>query len=191
MMHFTDITGLAGVLLAVVVLALRLPVVARLPFHHRAWLAGALLIALTIPFAALSGAEFVRGISGDLSITTLLLLGLALRGVPDRQHGLLVCVAGAAFVLYPFALGLGMFDSYRLGFGNLWFVAWLLLLVLAAWVWQYTLVVGGVSLAVLAWSVGWYESGNLWDYLLDPWLSIYALAVLAKRGISLRGKRSV
>lgn len=188
MMHFTDITGLAGVVLAVVALTLRVPVVARQPFHHRAWLAGALLIALSIPFGGLSGAEFVRGISGDLSVTSLLLLGQALRGETSRKRSLLVFVAGAAFMLYPFALGLGMFDTYRLGFGNLWFVAWLLLLVLAAWAWRCTLIVWSVSLAVLAWSAGWYESNNLWDYLLDPWLSIYALGVLAKRGLPMMGR---
>jgi hypothetical protein len=32
-----------------------------------------------------------------------------------------------------------------------------------------------VALALLAWSLDLMESGNLWDYLLDPWLSVFAL----------------
>ena len=35
------------------------------------------------------------------------------------------------------------------------------------------------TLAALAWSLGWYESGNLWDYLLDPFVAIYALCAIA------------
>ena len=37
-----------------------------------------------------------------------------------------------------------------------------------------------IALAVAAWSAGWYESPNLWDYLLDPWLAIYAMVVQGK-----------
>jgi hypothetical protein len=40
------------------------------------------------------------------------------------------------------------------------------------------LVTLSISLAVLAWSVGWYESGNLWDYLIDPLLAVYSVFVL-------------
>jgi hypothetical protein len=37
-----------------------------------------------------------------------------------------------------------------------------------------------IALAVAAWSAGWYESPNLWDYLLDPWLAVYAIIVQGK-----------
>ena len=84
---------------------------------------------------------------------------------------------------------IGMFDPYRLGFGDLWLISGLLFLALAAWAWQCMLIALSLSLAVLAWSIGWYESSNLWDYLLDPWISIYALAVLLKRGASMATKR--
>ena len=33
-------------------------------------------------------------------------------------------------------------------------------------------------LAVLAWAAGWYESGNLWDYLIDPMVAGYAVFAL-------------
>ncbi len=191
MTHLTDITGLAGIAFAIVALTLNLPVAARLQPKLQAWLAGAIFVAVFIPLGGLSGAEYVRGIAGDLSIATLLLLGLSFNRKIEAQQksGLLAFVAIAALALYPFALGLGMFDPYRLGFGNLWFITGLLLIALTAWIRQYTLIALSLSLAVLAWSIGWYESNNLWDYLLDPWVSVYALGALVKRGVSMAAKR--
>lgn len=187
MMHYTDLTGLAGVAFVIVSFALRLPRVTRLPLKHRTVLAAALLVAVMHPFGALSAAEFMRGITGDLSVPTLLLLALAWRKPAafsaSQRNLVLASIALAALALYPFALGLGMFDPYRLGFGDVWFISALLVLVCIAWLRGYTLLVLTISLAVLAWSVGWYESNNLWDYLLDPWVAIYAIAALLKRGV--------
>jgi hypothetical protein len=86
----------------------------------------------------------------------------------------------AAILFYPLVLGLGMFDPYRLGYANLWFM--LTLLGLAVWssLRYSTLFALCIALAVAAWGAGWYESPNLWDYLLDPWLALYACAVLVK-----------
>jgi hypothetical protein len=210
MMHFTDVTGLAGVALAMVTLALRLRFLARLQLQLKIGLAGGLLILAVIPFGDLSAAEFVRGISADLSVTSLVLLALFL--VLPRPHSggranmgaetllyhranirpsrppargkLLILIVIAALALYPFALGVSTFDPYRLGFGNIWFIVGLLIVVTAAWIRQYTLIALCISLAVLAWSVGWYESNNLWNYLIDPWVSVYAMAALVKKSIS-------
>lgn len=201
MMHLTDITGLTGIALAIVALALRLPVAARLQPKLQALLAGAILIALAIPFGGLSVAEVVRGITGDLSIVTLALLLLPLMlprtngRAPSRAKILsefnltLLLLVCAAVALYPMALGVGMFDPYRPGFGNLWFIAGLLFMASAAWIRGYALIALSLSLAVLAWSVGWYESNNIWNYLLDPWVSIYALGLFIKRAISITAKR--
>lgn len=187
MMHYTDLTGLAGVAFVIVSFALRLPLVTRLPVKHRIALVAALFVAVMLPFGALSAAEFMRGITGDLSVPTLLLLALVWRKPAafsvSQRNLVLVSIALAALALYPFALGLGMFDPYRLGFGDIWFISALLVLVCIAWLRGYTLLVLTISLAVLAWSVGWYESNNLWDYLLDPWVAIYAIAALLKRGV--------
>lgn len=194
MMHYTDLTGLAGVAFIIVSFALRLPRVTRLPLKHRTVLAAALFVAVMLPFGALSAAEFMRGITGDLSMPTLLLLALVWRKPAafsvSQRNLVLVSIALAALALYPFALGLGMFDPYRLGFGDIWFITALLVLVCIAWLRGYTLLVLTISLAVLAWSVGWYESNNLWDYLLDPWVAIYAMfALMRKSWSSLRGLR--
>lgn len=185
MMHFTDLAALLGIAFAFAVLivqiAVRAPGRAVLPY-----VAVCMLLAL-LPFDGLSVAAYLRGLSGDLSMASLLLLTLALRQRMsfntdewDGRREMLVLIVLAALVLYPLALGIGMFDSYRPGFGNVWFIAALLSLVLIAWLRKQYLIALWVSAAVLAWSVGWYESSNLWDYLLDPWVAIYAIAVLLK-----------
>lgn len=185
----TDLTGLSGIALAIITLLVRIPRVQALPLIRRAGVLGAAIIVISIPLWGVSLAGFVRGMTGDLSVTTLVLLALALvRSFSDRvqffgeqnRHATLQAVLIAAVLFYPLVLGLGMFDPYRLGYGNLWFM--LALLGLAVWssLRYSTLFALCVALAVAAWSVGWYESPNLWDYLLDPWLAAYAFAVLVK-----------
>jgi hypothetical protein len=200
-MHFTDITGLAGVTSLISLILFRYIDLLRVALMPRLLLVGSILAVVVMPMGGLSVAELVRGVTGDLSISTLLLLALSLHQtirphsvaelslLASRINSVLLLVAVFALVLYPFALGLGMFDPYRLGFGNVWFVGALLLVALTAWLRQHSLVVLSISLAVFAWSVGWYESNNLWDYLLDPWVSIYALGVLIRQSVSLATKR--
>jgi hypothetical protein len=101
----------------------------------------------------------------------------------NARRALLLLVALAALALYPLALGATAFDSYRIGYGDARFFAALLLVALAAWIWNYHLIALCIAFAILAWTFGWYESGNLWDYLLDPWIAIYALLVNAMYGV--------
>ena len=35
-----------------------------------------------------------------------------------------------------------------------------------------------IAIAIIAWSVHWHESANLWDYVLDPFLAIWAIVTL-------------
>ena len=184
MPNFTDLTGLAGVASATAASLLLLPQIARLTKPHLALVMGMVFVGMLIPFGELPPAAYVRGMTGDLSITTLALLWCAMLrpwfGATDAgaRRALLMLIALAAVVLYPMALGVGAFDPYRLGYGNTPFVAALLLFALAAWFWKYFLIVLCIAFATLAWAVGWYESNNLWDYLLDPLVSIYALSAL-------------
>lgn len=188
----TDLTGLFGITLAIVALLARLPRVGVLPLPRRAGVLGAAIVVVSIPLWGVSAAGFVRGMTGDLSISTLALLALALvRSFSGRalvadqdRHAMLKAVLIAAILFYPLALGLGMFDPYRLGYGNLWFMT--ALLGLAVWSGlRYSMLLAlCVALAVAAWSADWYESPNLWDYLLDPWLAVYALGVQLKTGLS-------
>ena len=142
--------------------------------------------ALFVPFGDLSVAAYVRGVTGDPSISTLVLAGAACiaqltgrRPVGQRDLRALVwLVAAAAVFLYPFALGFTPFDPYALGYGSVGLVTALLLVTLAAWYARLNLVVLVVIAAVLAYLGGAYESRNLWDYLIDPLVSVYALVRL-------------
>jgi hypothetical protein len=188
MASFTDLTGLAGIALALA--AGCLLVLGCLPSGRRtaAVIAGLFFVLLLAPFGELPLAAYVRGMTGDLSITLLLLLGYAAlgqactqpkRGVSRRIGSLLVLVL-AACALYPLALGAASYDSYRWGYGEPWFLGVLLVIALAGVVLRMPLVALSISLAVLAWAVGWYESGNLWDYLIDPLLAIYGVFALCR-----------
>lgn len=188
-MHWdTDLSGLAGIALAVFALLLRQRRVRALPWPQRAAALAAALLVLLVPVAGLSLAGLLRGITGDLSVMTLVFLlltvartlsGCALVLDENREQAF-KALAIAALLFYPLVLGLGPLDPYRLGYANFWFV--LVLMVFAAWsALRYSILLAlGIALAVAAWSVGWYESPNLWDYLLDPWLGIYAVVMQAK-----------
>lgn len=126
---------------------------------------------------------YVRGISSDLSIslTVIACIGMyqRLSGVclvNDRErHALNLVFAAGAFVLYPFALGWGDWDSYRLGWGapGLW--AALLVLSLLFWGKGLRLFPMLIAISLLAWAAGVLETTNLWDYLIDPWLAVGAI----------------
>ena len=176
-MNFTDFTGIAGIAFAFTLLISQLRVISGMQPNYRLGLATALITVLLIPFGALSLAEILRGLLGDLSSTSLLMLVLALRINTDAlQHrNLKIFIALLALALFPFALGIGMFDPYRLGFGNPWFIAGLLVMSLSAYYLRQTYIALSITLAVLAWSIGWGEANNVWNYLLDSWLGIYAL----------------
>lgn len=192
----TDLTGLFGVTLALFALLVRVPRVQAFPVRQRAALLAAAVVVASIPLWGLSLAGFARGITGDLSITTLLVLALAMARTlsgcelieEENRQRILRAVAIAAVVLYPFALGFTLFDPYRLGYGNLWFM--LALLGFTLWsVLRYSMLLALViALAVAAWSAGWYESPNLWDYLFDPWLAVYAIVVQGKYWWAQRGE---
>jgi hypothetical protein len=191
MINFTDLTGLASVASATAACLLLLPGVTRLAKPRLAWLLGTMFVLMLIPFHEMPLAAYVRGVTGDLSITTLILLWCALlqpwcvciRAEAKHRLALLILITLAALALYPMALGIGAFDPYRLGYGNAQFLVALLVLALVAWYRKFLLLALCIAFATLAWAAGWYESDNLWDYLLDPFVSIYALATIAIFGM--------
>ncbi len=128
-------------------------------------------MSLELPLSA-----YVRGVTGDLSIVSMLLLwGSILPFAKKTPLGFKVPVALVAVLFYPLALGFGMFDPYAWGYGSIGVLISVILFAtfcgLAAWnkgVWIF-------SIAMIAWTSHWHESANLWDYLLDPFLAIWAL----------------
>ena len=139
-----------------------------------------LLVPMRGPFPI---AFYIRGFSSDLSITLVVLslwgichrFGL-IKPVERREFQvLMVAIAIGALILYPTALGLGNWDAYRLGWGP-WGFLLVLLGLCSVSVWMgLRLLPALVALALLAWSSDLMESGNLCDYLIDPWLSFFAL----------------
>ena len=188
MINVTDITGLAGATLAIAASLLLVPPIRRLKRIYIGLLMSVTAILVAVPIGALPLAAYLRSGFGDLSITTNVLLAVAIfshlsgrRPVDGKQKLVMnVLIAATALVFYPLALGVGPFDPYRPGYGSLWFLSGLLLLALGAWAVRFHLISICIALAVTAHAMAWHESTNLWDYLLDPLVSIYAfVAVLA------------
>jgi hypothetical protein len=131
-------------------------------------------LSLELPLSA-----YVRGVTGDLSIVTLLLLwGSILPASQKTPLGFKVSVAFLAIVFYPLALGFGMFDPYALGYGSLGLLIAVTIFAVICGVAGWVKGVWVLSLAMIAWTVRWHESANLWDYLLDPFLAIYCIVAL-------------
>jgi hypothetical protein len=133
----------------------------------------------------------VRGFAGDLSITTVMLLAATCWGratgrapiEPSSRALLMALVAPAALVLYPLSLGVGPLDPYASGYGSPVFLAALLAIALAAWYRRRYLIAMVILAASVGWLAGVYDSRNLWDYLLDPLLGIYALGWWVVTGV--------
>jgi hypothetical protein len=159
-----------------------------------AMLLGAIFVYALLPITGLSLAAYLRGGIGDVSITAMLLLcsvlakpWLSCATLDDKNRfALFGIIAIVALALYPMALGIGAYDPYRLGYGNAPFVIIVLLIALAAWYWKIYWVTLCITCAMLAWAVGWYESTNLWDYLLDPFVAGYAFYVMLASLTALR-----
>lgn len=127
-----------------------------------------------LPFAA-----YVRGVTGDLSILSLLLVVFTWTGIAAFRIATAtpILIALVAILFYPFALGLTMFDPYAWGYHSSLFVGLILgvaaIYFFAKRSWEALM----ISIAVIAWSVHWHESINLWDYLLDPFLAAWAIGI--------------
>lgn len=159
------------------------------------WLSAVLLVGLWFPYgdAGLPLLAFVRGILSDLSVTSVFLAVLVIAqrmgvAVPIPRHekrGVYAAVALAAVVLYPTALGWGDWDAYRLGWGSAGWVMGLSLLSLLCFFRGLRLLPLLISAALIAWSFGVLESGNLWDYMIDPWIACVSIGVVLKAGLRL------
>lgn len=185
-MSLAAIIGLSGISLLLSAILLRVLLFFKLS-KQSAYPAAALLFALS--FFSYSGDSinlYVRGIFNDLSISTLILLSYyCIRPEANKNQTLpvffLIAITGLLF--YPAALGLGAIDPYQWGFINkdhglfppLLFLVLLAVLMVFALLKNYSLLLLSLVLSTLAYQAGLLESRNLWDYLLDPLIFIYAL----------------
>ena len=95
----------------------------------------------------------------NLASRTILLLGVVLVGV----------------VFYPLALGLSLLDPYHFGYAPSDMTVLLVSVSVIAWLRGQRALAVVILLPLLAFDLRLFESANLWDYLLDPILFIYAV----------------
>ena len=121
------------------------------------------------------------GVLGDLSITTQILLAsiaakqvLRIDVLSDRDRAtILFAAAGAGLFLYPLSSGLMMLDVYSLGFHSTTLMLGLAVLAVIGW-YVRTGAAFIIPLGVIAFNFELLASNNVWDYLLDPLLALFA-----------------
>jgi hypothetical protein len=185
-MPATSIFGLVGIALLGAACA---SVLARrwvLALGARIAIPLAATVLMLVPVGGLAVAGYLRGVIGDLSITSVVLLIAAIassitgRTLVPRRDVVALCglVSVAAVGLYPLALGASTFDPYALGFGSISMATALLLVTAVAWYARLYLLVLCLALGVAGYLGDLLESDNLWDYLIDVSLALYAVALL-------------
>jgi hypothetical protein len=131
-------------------------------------------MSLELPLSA-----YVRGVTGELSIVTMLLLWSSIIPAAKKTPlGFKVPLALIAIVFYPLALGFGMVDPYAWGYGSITLLIATILFAVACGLAGWIKGVWIISFAIMAWAAHWHESANLWDYLLDPFLAIWAVLAI-------------
>jgi hypothetical protein len=188
-MSLSTIIGISGHALLLTAIVMRLAYALKLRKSHGYILAAVLLLITLIPIDDLSAAHITRGIFGDLSVTSLILL-LRFIILPQasteksRELFFLVVIAGIMF--YPAALGLGMLDPYQWGYLNSYrgvevpivFLSILVGLLLIAVAKNNTLITLCITMALAAFTLQALESRNIWDYLIDPLVVTFGLVSL-------------
>jgi len=140
------------------------------------------LVVLAISINNLPAIYYVRGAFGDLSVISFaLLLSTALRNIfnikiietraSDILYGF-VLIIGLPF--YITSLGVGQIDLYSFGYSQTAVPVFLLALALLSFLKKEFNLGLLLLLPVVTFEVGLLESNNTWDYLLDPFLFIYA-----------------
>ena len=159
------------------------------PFGLELWIPAAIVII--VPVAGVSIAGHLRGLWGDPSIVTFLLLFLYTvrpSSLPNRPR-VSTCVLVSLFVMLPLYLPLFLLnpnvpvDLYSYGWKPKWILIAIAVIALGSVMMRrmaprWTNI---IAIALIASSVGLMESDNLWDYLVDPGL-LFTIAFLAIAG---------
>jgi hypothetical protein len=122
---------------------------------------------LSLPVAGVSLLAVLRGVLGDLSIVTLVLLSiLFFRGArPLLPHVRLLAPVGLVFFALSFAWS--PFNLYALGYASAVLPCLTGCLALFLWFRGRRALSLAPLAALLGWRLHWLDSVNLWDYLLD------------------------
>jgi hypothetical protein len=154
----------------------------RRPPLVRCAVLSAVVAALLLPINGHAGIIYLRALSGDFSITSMVILTLALFTQLTGRDSIRASSASVVFtislltglVLYPLELGLTDFTPYESGYGSNLLYTILLALALCAWWMGEYLVVYCIVLATAGFLLGVLESRNLLDYLLDTVIVFFA-----------------
>jgi len=161
----------------------------RLPAHYRALLAVLLLTLIQVPIAGVALAGHWSATVGELAVTTALLLVLLannrLRGSrPTMATGLrkyLPVVSLIALPFYAMTMGASPWDPYRLGYQPHLLLIVVLVMAMYCWYRGHLLPAILLAAATAAFSLNGLSSDNYWDYLLDPLLGMFAVAITVRK----------
>ena len=145
------------------------------------------VLPLELPLAA-----YVRGFTGELSIMSMLLLWTAYFSPKELKLPafMKVWIALVAIAFYPLALGFGMLDPYAWGYDSIILLVVVIATALVALLMGSNRIAIILAIAILAWAAGWHESANLWDYILDPFLGLWAIGALIQSAWRARAARA-
>jgi hypothetical protein len=145
---------------------------------------GVAIVALGvfIPVHGLSLFMYVRAVIGDLSFTSKaflfawLLYRLDGPVITDMKEIRFVLSATAiiGLLFYPLSLGLSSFDPYSIGYSARILIVWTFIAAAYGIRNGYYILAAAMVLALWGYLLGLMESNNLFDYLLDPLLFLYA-----------------
>lgn len=143
-----------------------------------------------LPVEGVSFARLIYGVNANFSIPlTILLFDKLWRRMSGSQYEILDertiktmrrFVIVMSLILYPASLGLGPYDPYTLGQAPS--ILFLALFILTIWLllkrnrFGVVLIIGRIAFAISV-----LESPNAWDYLIDPFLTIWAFAQPVKK----------
>lgn len=178
------IPALLTVILLAAALSLSLPFIAP---PRRPW-SLFLILLIFIPLDGTSIATWIFGAFGVLSLPTLALLtsfiihklGGPILFTPGDRKFILLSALITGLLLYPATLGLTGIDPYALGYHSSLLFGLLCTALLIAWFRNAHRLCLLYSLALTASLLGLYESSNILDALLDPFLFLYAALSLLR-----------
>ena len=172
---------------ALVLVAVQLRICASLlSVRGRVVLSAVIFVWSVLPFPW-GLAPWVISYLAGFSITSGLLAMLAIQHriaghywLPLKQlRGACLMLVLMALWFYPMSLGSSYADP-ALGFGNFGFSTALLLVGMLAWVLRAYATCLILVAAQLAFGADLLVSDNLWDYLIDPWLVLWAAGWLIR-----------
>lgn len=189
MVFLRNAYAIVGPFLLLAAIVLTLARARRRPLALRILMAALCLVVVLLRVNGLALYGYFRGIVWEFSLTSLILLGCVVicqifnRVVlPSADLStILYAVAGAGAFFYISAFSLLPVDIYRVGYQPLILLVILLALSIGAWFSGRRVAALVPLIAVAAYDLHLLDSYNLWDYLIDPLVTIFAWGWLVWR----------